>query len=213
VVLLPATGACGDWIAGPSITNWGDGGAGGSYDYPFQLTDVPNVVAGDSMRVSVWASSGDASATWELTGPAVFVLRTGAVTTRIPSSVSDVWIRGTGSGAASVKAVRNNSVDSATASFYVADASEVRLRVVQGGALTIRVGADGSVVANLLDSQNRCYAGAFQWSSTDTNVVTIAEDANHSPFGKFAHGQAAGSAKIVIVYRDQRDSAFVTVVP
>jgi len=213
VALLPAAVGCGDWIAGPSLSNWGDGGGGGSYDYPLRLGDVPNLVAGDSMHVSVWTSLGDPSSTWELTGPAVFVLPNGAVTTRISSGVSEVWIRGTGSGAASVKAIRNNTVDSATASFLVADPSEVTLHVVQGRDLSLRVGADGWIVAQLLDSQNRWYGGALEWSSSDTNAVTLVDGANPTPFGKLAHARAVGSPKIVIAYREQRDTATVTVVP
>lgn len=211
--LLLAAGGCGDWIAGPSITSWGDGGGGGSYAYPLSLTDVPNLVTGDSVRVSVWASLGSPQATWELTGPAVFVLGSGAVATQISSPVSEVWIRGTGPGAASVKAVRSTGIDSATTSFYVADPADVTLRVVQGRELTLRVGADGWIAANLLDSQNRWYAGALEWISTDTNTVTLTEGVNPTQLGKFAHGKAIGSARIVIAFRDQRDTATVSVVP
>ena len=210
--LLAAVGGCGDWVAGPSLSNWGDGG-GGSYDYPLSLGDVPNLVSGDSMQVAVWTSSGDPSSTWELTGPAVFVLPNGSVTTRISAAVAEVWIRGTGSGVARVRAIRNNTVDSATASFLVADPSEVTLRVVQGRDVTIRVGDDRWIAAQLLDSQNRWYGGALEWSSSDTNAVTLAEGANPTDFGKFARARAVGSAKIVIAYRGQRDTATVTVAP
>jgi len=211
--LLLAAGGCGDWIAGPSITSWGDGGGGGPYAYPLSLTDVPNLVTGDSAPVSVWASLGNPQATWELTGPAVFVLGGGAVATRISSAVSEVWIRGTGPGTASVKAVRSTGIDSATTSFYVADPSDVTLRVVQGRELTIRVGGDGWIAANLLDSQNRWYGGALAWSSSDTNTVTLVDGVNPTPFGRFAHGKATGGAKIVVAYRGQRDTASVTVMP
>ena len=209
---LPAAAACGDWIAGPSISNWGDGGGGGSFDYPLTITGASNLLTGDSARVSVWASSADPKSTWELTGPAVFVLGTGAVATRIALPVSDVWIRATGSGAVSVKAVRHG-VDSAATSFYIADPAEVTLRIVQGRDLSIRVAGEGWVVAHLYDSENRYYDAAFEWSSSDTNAVILGEDGYHSQCCRFAHGQSVGSARVVIAYREQRDTATVSVVP
>ena len=198
---------------GPEITGWGGFGGGGNFTYPLSLTYVTNFLVGDWVRVSAWASSGDTESTWVITGPAVFLVGRDSVATRITSLVSDVWIRGTGSGAVTVKAVRYNQVDSATTSFFVADPSEVTLRVVQGRELNIRAGGEGAIVAHLLDSQKRYYRAAFGWSSSDTAAVTLTDDSNHSPFTQIAHGRAVGSAKVVVAFREQRDTARVSVVP
>ena len=81
-------------------------GGGGSYTYPLSLTYTDNMLRGDTAQILAWTSQGDPKSTWELTGPAMFVLGPDTVDTRIITPVDRVTIRGTGTGAVSVKAMR-----------------------------------------------------------------------------------------------------------
>lgn len=211
--LLWAATGCSERIVGLTGWNCCGLGGGGSFTYPLTLSYVDNFLSGDSVRVSAWTSSGDPQSTWEITGPAVFVAGPDSIATQITSPVSDVWIRGSGSGAVSVKAVRWNKVDSTTTSFFVAAPSEVTLRIVQGRELNIRVGGEGWIATHLLGSQGRYYRGAFLWTSSDTTVVTLVDEVNHSPFVKVPRGRAVGTAKVVVSFREQRDTARVSVSP
>jgi hypothetical protein len=109
--------------------------------------------------------------------------------------------------------VRANKADSASASFFVTDPSNVTLRIVQGKNVTVRVGAEQWVAAHLLDAGGRYYRGSMLWSSSDTNIVTLRDGATPSPFGRFARGRSIGTANVVVGFLQQRDTARIEVVP
>src|SRR4051812_8275958 len=128
--ILLALAGCGD-LTGIASTQdcCGWDGGGGSYTYPLSLTETDNMLRGDAVRVSAWSSQGDPKSTWELTGPAVFVLGLDTVDTRINTPVDAVTIRATGTGEVNVKAVRADKADSVTASFFVVDSADVTLAI------------------------------------------------------------------------------------
>ena len=200
--ILLAFAACVD-LSGVQIESdcCGPGG-GASYTYPLTLTQTDNMLRGDTARISVWATQGDPKSTWELTGPAVFVLGPDTVDTRIITPVDGVTMRATGTGEVKVKAVRASKADSATASFFVADSADVTLRIAGSKDRDLRVGAELVISAQLLDR-----------SSSDTNTVTLANDINPTPFSRLVRGHAAGVANIVVSFGPQRDTARVRVVP
>lgn len=187
--------------------------AGGNYTYPLSLTETDNMIRGDTVRISAFTSQGDPKSTWELTGPAVFVLGADAVDARIITPVDRVTIRATGTGEVNVKAVRADKADSATGSFFVADSADVTLRIAGSKDLSLGVGDDRWIGAQLLDRTGKWYRAAFVWSSSDTSAVTLADGANPTPFGRMAHGRSAGVANVVVAFGAQRDTARVKVVP
>src|SRR4051812_36746466 len=128
------TGVTGAWDC------CGAGGAG-AYSYPLSLTYIDNMLSGDTARISAWSTQGDPKSTWELTGPAVFVLDSHTVDTQIVTPVDLVTIRGTGTGEVNLKVVRASKMDSVTATFFVTDSANVTLRVA--GSKDRRVGVGG----------------------------------------------------------------------
>ena len=187
-------------------------GGGGNPNYPLWLSATDNMLRGDTIRILTFASSGDTRSTWELTGPAVFVLGD-STSTRITTPVADALVRASGSGAVTVRAARAGTTESAFQSFFVADPSEVILKIVQGRNTLVRVGAESWVAAHLLDATGRYYRGPVAWTSSDTSKMILIEGANISPFGKFARGRAAGSAYVVVSFLQRRDTALVEIVP
>jgi len=211
--ILLAFAACVD-LSGVHIESdcCGPGG-GASYTYPLTLTQTDNMIRGDTARISVWATQGDPKSTWELTGPAVFVLGPDTVDTRIITPVDSVTMRATGTGEVKVKAVRASKADSATASFFVADSADVTLRIAGSKDRDLRVGAELVISAQLLDRTGKWYRATIVWSSSDTNTVTLANDINPTPFSRVVRGHAAGAANVVVAFGPQRDTARVRVVP
>ena len=189
------------------------GGGGAPFVVPLALTPPVNILRGDYAQISAWTTQGDPKSTWELTGPAVFVLGPDTVDTRIVTPVGSVTVRGTGAGEVKVKAVRANTVDSATASFFVADSADVTLRIAGSKDLNLRVGNEFVIAAQLLDRSGRWYGAAFVWTSSDTNIVTLAYDTSPTPFSRIVRGRAAGAAKVVVAVGAQRDTARVQVAP
>jgi hypothetical protein len=143
----------------------------------------------------------------------VFVLGPDAVDTRIITAVDRVTIRATGTGEVNVKAVRADKADSARASFFVADSADVTVRIAGSKDLSVGVGAELWIAAQLLDRTGKWYRAAFVWTSSDTNAVTLADGANPTPFGRMAHGRAAGVANVVVAFGAQSDTARVKVGP
>lgn len=188
-------------------------GGGAPYVFPLSLTPTVNILRGDTARIEVWTTQGDPKSTWELTGPAVFVLGQDTVDTRIVTPVGSVTVRGTGAGEVKVKAKRASQGDSVSASFFVADSADVTLRIAGSKDLNVRVGNELVITAQLLDRTGRWYGAAFIWTSSDTNTVTLASAINPTPSTTVVRGRAVGAAKVVVAVGAQRDTTRVQVTP
>lgn len=197
--------------------NFGEGccgmSGGGGYSFPLTLTQADNMLRGDSARIRAWGSQGDPASTWELTGPAVFVLSRDSVATRVTTPVDAVTIRTTGTGEVRVKALRAGTIDSTTTSFFVADSADVTLSMPGPKDRTVRLAAETWISAQLLDRTGRWYRAALIWSSSDTGAVTLADGVNPTPLGKMAHGRVQGAASVVVAFGVRHDTVRVQVVP
>jgi len=189
------------------------GGGGGSYTYPLALGPTDNMIRGDTAEIFAWTSEGDPKSTWVLSGPAVFVLGPDTVDTKIITPVDRATIRATGAGEVNVKAMRVNSADSATASFFVADSADVTLRIAGSRDFSVGVGAELWIAAQLLDKTGKWYRAALVWSSSDTGTVSLTDAVNPTPLVRMAHARAAGVARVVAAFGAQRDTVRVQVVP
>lgn len=190
---------------------WGPGS--GPFDLPFGALFAHNMLTGDTMRVAAFSTTSDATSTWAISGPAVFVVGD-SVATRVTKPTLEVLVRSTGAGEVTLKIVRADGRDSASTTFLVADPSEVTLRIVQGKHLRIRVGESSySITAHLLDAQGRHYRGSLFWASTDTATVALADAYYPTPFEKRVLGRAVGVTNVEVSFRHQRDTARVEVEP
>jgi hypothetical protein len=186
-------------------------GGGGPFTSPLGLPLTENFLIGDTARVSVFAT-GDAKSTWEISGPAVFVLGPDSVSTQVTTPVTNVLVRGTGTGAVTLTARRALFGETAISTFFVADPSEVTLRM-SSSDIGLKVGADRWIEAHLRDSAGRYYRGRLTWASTDSSTVTLVDNGNVFLQGKFARGFKVGIAYVVVAMPGQRDSARAVVEP
>ena len=181
------------------------------YTGPMGLTlGYPNnLLSGDTARVISFGGTQPLS--WEMSGPAVFVLGSDSGTTQSLRGAPSVLIRGVGVGAATITV--SSGQERSTRTFLVADPSAVRLRIVQGNDARIVLGMQRWMLAQLLDAAGNYYSydlGDMTWTSRDPTIVQLILD-SREPRGRFALANAVGSTTLVVAFRAQRDSTTVVV--
>ena len=173
------------------------------------LINAENVMSGDTVTIRTVTTRSDGKSTWQLTGPAVFVIGSDSAKS-ISTPTATVTVRGSGSGVVLITA--RTASETATAEFRVATPSEVALRIGTEKELTMRLGDQRWISVQLIDDAGRSYRGVLGWASTNTNTVIVREEGAYFT-GRFIQGIASGKANVIVSYHVLRDTSRVEVVP